>query len=123
MERSEGMSTTRERNVVPLKVQIVSTYFAPETTGNAPYVTSLAQGLARQGHQVSVLAGAPHYPGWAILPRSQWREEEIVDGVHIRRLTSYVPRRPTFASRLLYEVGYGAKFANKARNDADVTIL
>ncbi|XGX80044.1 hypothetical protein LQK93_02865 [Terrabacter sp. BE26] len=117
------MWITRERKTDPLKVQIVSTYYAPETTGNAPYVTSLARGLAQRGHEVSVLAGAPHYPGWEILPRSEWREEEIVDRVHVRRIASFVPKRPNFASRLLYEAGYGAKFASRARSDADVTIL
>jgi colanic acid biosynthesis glycosyl transferase WcaI len=86
-----------------LRIQIVSTYYAPETTGNAPYVTSLSEGLAALGHDVSVIAGAPHYPGWRILPDDEWKADEASAGVHVRRATSYVPTDPTFLKRARYE--------------------
>lgn len=106
-----------------LRIQIISTYYAPETTGNAPYVTSLSRGLAARGHEVSVIAGAPHYPGWRILPRDQWSASEVSSGVQVRRVMSFVPTRPTFLKRVLYELGFGFRFAALCRSDVDVLLL
>lgn len=106
-----------------LTIQIVSTYYAPETTGNAPYVTSLARGLAALGHSVSVIAGAPHYPGWRILPPEQWAADEVTDGVHVQRVTSFVPAKPTFLTRIVYELGFGLRFAARVSRNADVVLL
>ena len=107
----------------PLHIQIVSTYYAPETTGNAPYVTSLSRGLAALGHEVSVIAGAPHYPGWRILPADEWMADEVTSGVHVQRVTSYVPRNPTFPTRVLYELGFGLRLAAQCRSDVDAVLL
>lgn len=106
-----------------LSIQIISTHYAPEATGNAPYATGLATGLASRGHRVSVLAGAPHYPGWRTFPQEQWLEEEDLDGVHVRRLASFIPEQPTFLSRLRYEIQYGLKFASRVDNAADAIVL
>ena len=105
------------------RVEIVSTYFAPETTGNAPYVTSLARTLATRGYQVSVIAGAPHYPGWRTLPPDQWRARESSNGLTVQRVESYVPQRPNFLNRVLYEVGFGLKFAARHDASADLVLL
>lgn len=107
----------------PLRVCLVSTHYAPETTGNAPYAASLARGLAGLGHDVTVLAGAPHYPEWVVRPTTEWATHEVTDGVTVRRFGSYVPRRPDFLRRVLYELGFGVKFATHAPADADVVIL
>jgi len=47
-----------------MRILIVSAYYAPETAGNAPYVTGVAEHYAAQGHDVMVLTGFPHYPAW-----------------------------------------------------------
>ncbi len=107
----------------PLRIQIVSTYYAPETTGNAPYVTSLARGLAARGHDVRVVAGAPHYPGWRILPKGEWELDEVRAGVHVHRVLSYVPSNPTFPRRVLYELGFGVRLARICPSDVDVVVL
>jgi hypothetical protein len=38
-----------------------SLQFDPEITSNAAVITGLARALAARGHQVTVLAGTPHY--------------------------------------------------------------
>src|SRR5690242_5566847 len=55
----------------PMKIQIISTYFEPEHTGNAPYATGLTRHLA-EAHDVTVIAGWPHYPEWRVAP--EWRK-------------------------------------------------
>ena len=47
-----------------LRVLITSSYYWPEDTGNAPYVTGLAEHLAARGDDVVVATGFPHYPEW-----------------------------------------------------------
>lgn len=85
-----------------LAVQIVSTYYAPETTGNAPYLTSLARGLvAALGHNVRVSLGVPPNSGWRINPREQQAAEEAHDGVHVQCVASSLPARPAFLTRIV----------------------
>ena len=47
-----------------LDVLILSSYYWPETAGNAPYVTGLAEHLAARGHGVTVATG-PKISSWA----------------------------------------------------------
>jgi colanic acid biosynthesis glycosyl transferase WcaI len=90
-----------------LRVLVVSSYYAPETAGNAPYVTGVCEQLAARGHDVVAATGFPHYPGWSRQERGVARTEHI-NGVTVRRRTHYVPRRPTLARRGLYEASLAA---------------
>lgn len=106
-----------------MRVQFISTHFSPESTGNAPYVRGCAEGLAARGHEVSVVAGAPHYPGWEVHPESTWRAVASEGGVLVSRHRAYVPRSPTFLKRLLYEFAHGLAFARHIDREADVVVL
>ena len=44
-----------------MRLLILSIRFSPEITSNAYVITGLARALAANGHQVTVLAGTPHY--------------------------------------------------------------
>ena len=48
------------------RILIVTTNYWPEPTGIAVYTTDLANILANDGHEVSVLTSLPHYPWWRI---------------------------------------------------------
>jgi colanic acid biosynthesis glycosyl transferase WcaI len=43
-------------------ILIISMYYWPEQSGNAPYSTGLAEHLAARGHMVTALTSMPHYP-------------------------------------------------------------
>lgn len=116
-------TTAADRNSSQPHITVVSTHFAPETTGNAPYVTGLARALANDGFKVSVIAGAPHYPEWKIREQQDWEAAETVGDLSVQRLASYVPSRPTFVRRLAYEVLFGLRFAAHISRDADVVLL
>jgi glycosyltransferase involved in cell wall biosynthesis len=80
-------------------------HYAPETAGNAPYVTDLAEYLAFLGNEVQVLAGMPCYPRWRVHHEYRhvlWRREYI-NGVTVHRRRQYVPRRPSALRRALSE--------------------
>lgn len=82
----------------------------PEPTGNAPYTTSLAEGLTASGHDVTVLTGYPHYPMWQRSPEyTGWHRSEMLNGVRVKRLRHYVPRKPTLINRMHMELSFGLR--------------
>ncbi|MEU2607620.1 glycosyltransferase family 4 protein [Streptomyces albus] len=88
------------------RVLLVSTNYAPEQAGIGPYAAQLAEHwAARDGWEVHVLAGMPHYPAWRTDPawRGVWRATERRAGVLVHRRRHTVPPRQTAVRRALYE--------------------
>ena len=56
-----------------MRLLILSLRYAPEFTSNAIVITGLAQQLATRGHEVTVLAGTPHYQLSRVPPGYAWR--------------------------------------------------
>jgi len=107
-----------------LKISIVGLSYAPEPTGNAPYTTSLAEGLLAAGHDVRIVTAHPHYPEWRIREGyGQWSSREQVRGVTVRRLRHWVPRNPTAVRRALSELSFGVRAATARWGKPDVVLL
>jgi colanic acid biosynthesis glycosyl transferase WcaI len=106
-----------------MRVLIISTYFAPEHTGNAPYVTQLAEYLSRF-HEVTVIASHPHYPEWKVWPGwNRWRSVERSTNMRVIRLSHYVPAKQDFIRRFAYELTWaGRALAEARRHPADVVL-
>ena len=79
----------------PKTVTIASLFYWPEKTGIAPPVQQLAEMLAEQGAQVTVLAPRPSYPEMAVFPdyRDGSRDRETHNGVSIVRFP-VAPQKP-----------------------------
>ncbi|MFJ4262338.1 glycosyltransferase family 4 protein [Paenarthrobacter nicotinovorans] len=108
-----------------LRVTIIGLNYAPEPTGNAPYTTSLAEGLAAAGHDVTVVTGYPHYPMWRRSPEyTGWVRSELVNGVRVKRLRHYVPTNPTLINRMHMELSFGLRvmFARWGKPDAVLVV-
>ncbi len=106
-----------------MKVTILGINYAPEPTGIAPYTTGLATGLAKRGHDVSVLTGHPHYPYWKRSGDSQaLRSETTVDGVRVRRLQHPVPQKPSLLGRAAMELAFGLQLLTSRWGRPDVII-
>ncbi|MFB8894102.1 glycosyltransferase family 4 protein [Microbacterium plantarum] len=88
---------------------LVSQHYAPEVTGNAPYVAALARALHAKGREVCVVTTFPHYPDWRLGSDATWARVDRVDGVEVRRLRHYVPTHPSTLRRLLSELSFGAR--------------
>ncbi|MGW1952369.1 glycosyltransferase [Streptomyces sp. NPDC001920] len=90
------------------RVLLVSTNYAPEHAGIAPYSTLTAEHLAARGAEVDVLAGMPHYPGWRVHGdyRGRWRMVEDRGGVRVHRRRGFVPTRQTALLRAAYEASF-----------------
>lgn len=111
-------------NEPQLKITILGLNYAPEPSGNAPYTTSLAEGLAAKGHKVRVLTGYPHYPQWRVHSEYRgWSRQEVIRGVPVRRLRHHVPRRPTGLTRLHLELSFGLRLLFSSWGKPDVVLL
>jgi glycosyltransferase involved in cell wall biosynthesis len=92
-----------ENGVDTLNVLVCSSYYWPETSGNAPYVTGLAEHLKSLGHRVVVCTGFPHYPAWRSSANGRRRTCETHAGVEVRRRRHYVPSKQSAVRRAVYE--------------------
>lgn len=90
-----------------MKLLLLSLNFAPEVTGIGRYSGELAAWLADRGHEVTVIAGLPHYPAWQVddaYRRAGWRRERYPN-MEVLRVPHSVPPpgRVTALRRILME--------------------
>jgi colanic acid biosynthesis glycosyl transferase WcaI len=103
-----------------LRIVIIGLHYAPESTGNAPYTASLAEGLTAAGHDVQVITGYPHYPEWKVRDGyTGWSRRETINGVSVRRVRHFVPSTPNAFYRMHMELSFGFRtlFARWGRPD------
>jgi colanic acid biosynthesis glycosyl transferase WcaI len=88
------------------RILVLGVNYFPEPIGIPRYTTEMAQDMARSGHAVTVIAAAPLYPTWMRQPgyRYRWYSREILNGVTVWRVPTYVPRNTGFVHRTLYEL-------------------
>jgi colanic acid biosynthesis glycosyl transferase WcaI len=104
-----GEANDQAARVFVSEVLIISINYWPEASGIAPYSTQLAEHLASVGHQVSVLTGFPHYPGWRVHEGYRgWTRGEEHNGVRVERRRHYVPARQSALRRAVYEATFVA---------------
>ena len=89
-----------------MRLLILSIQYAPEFTSNAIVITGLAQQLAARGHQVTVLAGTPHYQLSRVPPGYAWRlfRRETLEGVKVIRCWAF----PKSSGKLAKLLNYGS---------------
>jgi colanic acid biosynthesis glycosyl transferase WcaI len=113
-----------EAHLRGLRVLMIGMYYAPETTGSAPYTTDTAEDFARRGATVDVVTTHPHYPAWRReegIP-NRW-SEEVRNEVRVHRVPTYVPAQPTLVRRLAYEASFVAAAVPTLRGlAADVVV-
>jgi colanic acid biosynthesis glycosyl transferase WcaI len=90
-----------------VKLLLLSLNFAPEVTGIGRYSGELAAWLADRGHEVTVIAGLPHYPEWRVAADyrgASWRREWH-SGIEVLRVPHTVPPpgKVTALRRILME--------------------
>ncbi|WP_104063727.1 glycosyltransferase family 4 protein [Arthrobacter sp. 4R501] len=107
-----------------LRVTIIGLNYAPEPSGNAPYTSGLAEGLAALGHRVTVITGYPHYPEWRLTDGYKgWSSAEEINGVNVLRLRHHVPTKPAALSRLHMELSFGLRSIFASWDKPDVVLF
>lgn len=76
----------------PVRILFLSDNFPPE--GNAPATRLHEHALrwVRAGHEVTVVTCAPNFPEGKLFPgyRNHWRHVELVDGIRVVRVKTYI---------------------------------
>jgi len=84
-------------------ILFISPYYPPENGAAAVCVGETATRLVKHGHQVTVLTTFPNYPT-GVVPseyRGRTLQREILDGVQVVRVWSYVSPNKGFLRRIL----------------------
>jgi glycosyltransferase involved in cell wall biosynthesis len=90
-------------------ILFVTPYYPPEVGAPQARISETAVGLARRGHHVTVLTTLPNYPSGVVQPeyRAGKRRREVLDGVHVVRVWSYIRPNRGFLGRLLSQLSFG----------------
>lgn len=92
-----------------LKILFVTINYAPDLIGIPKYNAELAEWLAEQGHEVTVITTVPYYPEWKVKHGyKSWRwTTETFNGVTVIRVPTWIPAVPTGLSRLIHLATFG----------------
>ena len=110
------------------RVLLVTTNYWPEPTGIAVYTTDLAESLATQGDQVTVLTSLPHYPWWRVPSEFAHLGEGTGthNGLSIIRAKHLVPPKMNALLRMRFETSlwWNLRRVSKSMvgNDFDMVI-
>jgi len=86
-----------------VRILFLTENFPPETNAAAARVFERACYWAKWGHKVDVLTCAPNFPQGKIYPgyRNKWHQTEIMAGIRVVRVKTYVAANEGFLRRTL----------------------
>ena len=109
-----------------MRIVLMAQCYAPENVSAAILITELATDLAKHGHHVSVVTGAPSYPHGRVFHgyRNWLYHAETLDGVRVLRTWSYISPSKKFWARLLHYGTYSitAFYGGLAAGRPDVLV-
>ena len=87
-----------------MRILFFAQCFAPEDVSGAVLTSELAIDLKKGGHQVTFVTGAPNYPYGRVYPgyRNHIYQEEVLEGVRVVRIWSFISPRKSFWPRILH---------------------
>jgi lipopolysaccharide/colanic/teichoic acid biosynthesis glycosyltransferase len=91
-----------------MRVLFITQYYPPETGAAPARAYHFARGLARRGHDVTVVTGMPNHPSGVKHAAYRWRmaAREEHDDIKVRRCSLYASPKKTFARRLLNQFSF-----------------
>lgn len=76
----------------------------------------MAEYLAANGWNVTMITGFPHYPEWKIHKSYRTKKtfySEVIKGVHVKRYKHFVPKNPSFFKRIIQLIDFtGGSYFN-----------
>ncbi|HEY1350277.1 MAG TPA: glycosyltransferase family 4 protein [Ktedonobacteraceae bacterium] len=90
-------------------ILFLTPYYPPENGAAAVRMGDTATRLAASGHRVTVLTTLPGYPTGVVAPayRGRLPQEEVLLGVRVIRVWSYITPRTAFVPRVLAQLSFG----------------
>ncbi|MBN9692346.1 MAG: glycosyltransferase WbuB [Verrucomicrobia bacterium] len=91
-----------------MRIHLVTNLFAPDELAGASLYSDLARFLRERGHDVRVTTTFSYYPAWRLRPEDQKisRRDETWESIPVRRVSMYIPERPTGKGRLLSDFSF-----------------
>lgn len=91
-----------------MHILFLSHYYPPEVNAPASRTSESAKTWVRQGHKVTVVTAAPAHPRGIVYPgyRNRWFGREMVDGVEVIRIWTYLAANEGFGKRILNFLSY-----------------
>jgi len=86
-------------------ITIIGINYYPEDTAIGLYTSQLANYFNENNIEVNVITGFPYYPAWRIQEDYTSKNTflvENINGISVYRYKQYVPKKPTFFSRILH---------------------
>ena len=92
-----------------MRILFYTHYFPPEGNAPASRVSEMAKRWVEAGHRVTVVTGAPNAPDGRVYDgyRNRFRQREVVDGVDILRVWTYIAANKGISRRMLNYISYG----------------
>lgn len=91
-----------------MRIVFFSHYYPPEVNAPASRTSEHCREWVRRGHDVTVVTSAPNHPRGALYPGYENRlfQTEVIDGVKVVRVWTYLAANEGFAKRTLNYVSY-----------------
>ncbi len=91
-----------------MKILFFSDNYPPETNAAATRVHERAAYWVKWGHQVTVITCVPNFPHGRVFDgyQNKWRQEEIIDGVRVIRVKTYIAANRAVLRRTLDFISY-----------------
>jgi colanic acid biosynthesis glycosyl transferase WcaI len=91
-----------------MRILFFSDHFLPEPSAPAAHVYERAKLWVSAGHEVTVLCSAPNFPEGKVFPgyRNALRTVEVLDGIRVVRIVTYITPNEGVVRRTLDYVSY-----------------
>lgn len=91
-----------------MRILFLSDNFPPEGNAPATRLHEHATRWVRAGHEVTVVTCAPNFPEGKLFPgyRNAWRQVEVLDGIRVVRVKTYITANEGFIKRTLDYVSF-----------------
>lgn len=91
-----------------MKILFLTHYYLPEGNAPASRVSALAKRWVEQGHDVTVITSAPNVPDGIVYDgyKNKWTSKEVIDGVNVIRIWTYIAPNKGTLKRILNYVSY-----------------
>ena len=91
-----------------MRILFLSDNFPPEGNAPATRLHEHATRWVRAGHEVTVITCAPNFPEGKLFPgyRNAWRQVEVLDGIRVVRVKTYITANEGFLKRTLDYVSF-----------------
>jgi len=109
-------------------ILFVTPYYPPEKGAAQVRISENAKRLVKRGHQVTILTTVPNYPTGKV-PKEYRRgilQHEMIEGVRIIRVWTYITEHKGFLRRILAQLSFGCLaplIGSRAVGNPDVIIV